>query len=64
MIISFFSKEFALEMSLGQLSDLHVSLPECNTKSYFVSHTYESKHSSKGMGSVEKQLKVQALHGR
>jgi hypothetical protein len=37
MIISFFSKEFVLELSLGQLSDFHVSLPECNTKSYFVS---------------------------
>jgi hypothetical protein len=64
MNISFVSKEFVLEMSLEELSDFHVSLPECITKSYFVSFTYESKHSSKGVGSLEKQLKVQALHGR
>jgi hypothetical protein len=53
MNISASSKEFVLEMSVEEHSDVHVSLPECITKSYSVSFTCETKYSSKEVGSVE-----------
>jgi hypothetical protein len=53
MNISAASKEFVLEMTVEEHSDVHVSVPECITKSYSVSFAYESIYSGKEMGSVE-----------
>jgi hypothetical protein len=53
MNISFASKELVLKMSIKECSDVHVSLQEYIRKSYSVSFTYESKYSSKELGSVE-----------